>query len=522
MAGNSPQDLNGLGPLMAATGDGGNSDLAGTDDRVEKHNTSPASLQAVKNTSKRMEKMRQQPHVIMFNQSGMPTVVSSGVSGQLQHVSVVGHVQRLPGPSDGNTVVIGGESDELPSKKKATSFKITNVYLSRPPSNDGEDSCDDNEDLEDSHTEDLSDIADSLSSQLETVAALNSGLQTNGPGSAVWNRTSQQISNDDLHLINKPNANSLRRQSSDKDWEPYPHAGFGFVTFHQYPVSYLDKGVVYRDLECSPEMTDTNQPVNIGHQDLKTKFKVVKVETTQPLKRGRWTCIDFTDKHTTPAPAAVSVSSGSDGGSKSIATSATTKTLTRTEVERHYSGQGEAVAESALSLGKEPERQVMEPEFTEERQEEVTSSAKEEEGDQSELTVETYLDNNAKTGVTLPHDPVASTSSKSNLNSPGSVAEGKGKALHIGLGGQQSVPVITATPHSPITNTTGAAAPLPDVTNLQNTIGQVIRLNDGTLAQVALAPVPPQQQLGNVIPNSGPGQIGQQQQQQSVLINVGQ
>lgn len=153
MAGNSPQDLNGLGPLMAATGDGGHSDMAGTDDRAEKHTTSPASLQAVKNTSKRMEKMRQQPHVIMFNQSGMPTVVSSGVSGQLQHVSVVGHVQRLPGPSDGNTVVIGGESDELPSKKKATSFKITNVYLSRPPSNDGEDSCDDNEDLEDSHTE---------------------------------------------------------------------------------------------------------------------------------------------------------------------------------------------------------------------------------------------------------------------------------------------------------------------------------------------------------------------------------
>ena len=218
MAGNTPQDLNGLGPLMTATGDTGHSDLAGTDERAEKHNTSPASLQAVKNTSKRMEKMRQQPHphVIMFNQSGMPTVVSSGVSGQLQHVSVVGHVQRLPGPSDGNTVLIGGESDELPSKKKATSFKITNVYLSRPPSNDGEDSCDDNEDLEDSHTEDLSDIADSLSSQLETVAALNSGLQPNGPGSAVWNRNSQQISNDDLHLINKPNANSLRRQSSDK------------------------------------------------------------------------------------------------------------------------------------------------------------------------------------------------------------------------------------------------------------------------------------------------------------------
>merc|ERR1719154_111061 len=473
-----------------------------------------------------MEKMRQQPHVIMFNDGRMP-MVSSGVSGQLQHVSVVGHVQRLPGPSD--TVLMGGESDELPSKKKATSFKITNVYLSRPPSNDGDDSCDDNEDLEDSHTEDLSDIADSLSSQLETVAALN---QSNGPGSAVWNRNSQQISHDDLHLINKPNANSLRRQSSDKDWEPYPHPGFGFVTFHQYPVSYLDKGMVYNSLECSPEMADiSNQPVNIGHQDLKTKFKVVKVETTQPLKRGRWTCIDFTDKHTTPAPAAAAstVSSGSDGGGgKSSAATGTSKTMTRTEVERHYSG-GQPAVETAVALdsslssassAKEPEQRqaVSEPEFTEERQEEVTSSnyKETEESDQTELTVETYLDT-AKTGVTtLPQlEPVApvvsSSSSKSALNSPGSEQSAKTKpGLHIGL--QQAVPVITATPHSLITS--AAPPPMPDVSSLQQTIGQVIRLNDGTLAQVALAPLPPQQQqMGNsVIPNSG--QMVQQQQQQ--------
>ena len=110
-----------------------------------------------KNMQKRMEKIRQQPHVIMINQSGVPTVVSSGghggMGGHVQHVSVVGHVHHVTGPYEGGVGVPGGEADELPSKKKATSFKITNVYLSRPPSNDGDDSCDDNEDLEDSHTE---------------------------------------------------------------------------------------------------------------------------------------------------------------------------------------------------------------------------------------------------------------------------------------------------------------------------------------------------------------------------------
>merc|ERR1719450_973769 len=127
--------------------------------------------------------MKPGSHVIMFNQSGVPTVVSSGGSGHVQHVSVVGHVQHVAGPYDGGIAVGGSEADELTAKKKASSFKITNVYLSRPPSNDGDDSCDDNEDLEDSHTEDLSDSLSQLetvAAQLETVAALNNPV--NGPG----------------------------------------------------------------------------------------------------------------------------------------------------------------------------------------------------------------------------------------------------------------------------------------------------------------------------------------------------
>ncbi len=46
-----------------------------------------------------------------------------------------------------------GEEQLAPQRKKTTSFKITNVFLSRPPSNDGDESNEDCEDLEDSHTE---------------------------------------------------------------------------------------------------------------------------------------------------------------------------------------------------------------------------------------------------------------------------------------------------------------------------------------------------------------------------------
>ena len=33
-----------------------------------------------------------------------------------------------------------------------------------------------------------------------------------------------------------------------------------------------------------------------GQQDFRNRFRIVKVETTEPLKRGRWTCFDFVDK----------------------------------------------------------------------------------------------------------------------------------------------------------------------------------------------------------------------------------
>jgi hypothetical protein len=48
---------------------------------------------------------------------------------------------------------VEGEEQLAPQRKKTTSFKITNVFLSRPPSNDGDESNEDCEDLEDSHTE---------------------------------------------------------------------------------------------------------------------------------------------------------------------------------------------------------------------------------------------------------------------------------------------------------------------------------------------------------------------------------
>ena len=72
-----------------------------------------------------------------------------------------------------------------------------------------------------------------------------------------------------------------------------------------------------------------------GQQDFRNRFRIVKVETTEPLKRGRWTCFDFVDKPaakekqpeqngdktvkpaaTGPPPAAAATSARPAGGSR--------------------------------------------------------------------------------------------------------------------------------------------------------------------------------------------------------------
>ncbi len=55
-----------------------------------------------------------------------------------------------------------------------------------------------------------------------------------------------------------------------------------------------------------------------GPQDFKNRFKIVKVETTEPLKRGRWTCFDFVDK-----PASKDKVTGTSEPEKQVKTSTT-------------------------------------------------------------------------------------------------------------------------------------------------------------------------------------------------------
>ena len=64
-----------------------------------------------------------------------------------------GYVQGVVMGKGGEVEFSAQDGDDIPARKKTTSFKITNVFLSRPPSNDGDESAEDLDDMDDSHTE---------------------------------------------------------------------------------------------------------------------------------------------------------------------------------------------------------------------------------------------------------------------------------------------------------------------------------------------------------------------------------
>ncbi|CAB4059302.1 unnamed protein product [Lepeophtheirus salmonis] len=152
-----------------------------------------------------------------------------------------------------------GVSDPLlQSKRKNTSFKITNILPSRPPSNDPEESGED--DPDDSHTEDISDGPELpaqpskkfMSTMRGSKEAAVSILSSNGlPASAM------SVLNEAVPVFSK-----------NAKW-------VSSVLAVSHPNNSIDARHGPRD-----------------------RFKVVRMETNIPLKRGRWTCIDYIDKRT--------------------------------------------------------------------------------------------------------------------------------------------------------------------------------------------------------------------------------
>ncbi|KAF3429100.1 hypothetical protein E2986_06588 [Frieseomelitta varia] len=211
----------------------------------------------------------------------------------------LGEPERLYQPvsliSPGNVVTASGNQ----CRKKTSSFQITSVTVGSRMSNDaGEDS---NDDLDESHTEDNS-VEHSRITDIETPSysedtfskedvffnAGNAALSTapviptsSQYGLAIVPSEGNNVSNS----VNDSNINTLD------------------IT------SVTDNNIINLLSSNAKQDADLREVHSHGRNE---RFKVVKIESTEPFKRGRWTCMDYLDHTSVNQPTAISTPKVSD------------------------------------------------------------------------------------------------------------------------------------------------------------------------------------------------------------------
>ncbi|XP_046383522.1 protein bunched, class 2/F/G isoform-like isoform X2 [Ischnura elegans] len=176
-------------------------------------------------------------------------------------------------------------------RKKAPSFQITSVTVNSRMSNDGGD--DSADDLDESHTEDNSDVIDS---------SKITDIENETPSFSE-----DTFSKDDIFF--NPSAASLGTAPVIPTSSQYGLAivseggGGAGVTGGVPGANAMSSGVTCSDLHVSVSDNVININTKSEERDTVTnrneRFKVVKIESTEPFKRGRWVCMDFLDHSNT-------------------------------------------------------------------------------------------------------------------------------------------------------------------------------------------------------------------------------
>lgn len=175
--------------------------------------------------------------------------------------------------------------------RKKTSFQITSVTVGGHPSNDGGD--DSADDLDESHAEDISDVIDtSRATDIENETPSYSEdtfskddvffNSSTSLGSAPVIPTSSQYG---LAIVSTPEgcSNILNANTS----------GGNNTSSNDLHVNVSDN-VINLGIVGSKHLEGDMRDLH-SHTGRNERFKVVKIESTEPFKRGRWMCMDFLD-----------------------------------------------------------------------------------------------------------------------------------------------------------------------------------------------------------------------------------
>lgn len=188
---------------------------------------------------------------------------------------MTGTATALP-PSSSPSLLINAANSSAQSsrnKSKNSSFQITSVTVGpRMSADNGDDSADD---LDESHTDDNSRITDleneTPSFSEDTFSKEDVFFSSSGIGTAPVIPTSSQYG---LAIV-----------------APDPN-GTGSQSISDVHVSVTDAGI---NIMGGPNKHDVDLKDMHNRNE---RFKVVKIESTEPFKRGRWMCMDYLD-HTT-------------------------------------------------------------------------------------------------------------------------------------------------------------------------------------------------------------------------------
>lgn len=175
---------------------------------------------------------------------------------------------------------------EVGHKKKPTSFQITSVTVqgSRLSNDGGDDSADD---LDESHTDDLSsDMLEcsktpDLDNEQLTEDNSNTPDDLTMPGSFIPLKS----------FKSDPSVRPIA-DGNDLPGHVPQHVGIS-TTFQTNPPTVNNVSV---DASHSDTVVNSHLPIiNTIPDHWQHRFKVVKIVSSEPFKRGRWLCMDFVD-----------------------------------------------------------------------------------------------------------------------------------------------------------------------------------------------------------------------------------
>lgn len=214
----------------------------------------------------------------------------------------LGEIDRLHQPvsliAPGNVQVTGGNQC---NRKKTSSFQITSVTVGCRMSNDaGEDS---NDDLDESHTEDNS-VEHSRITDLD-IETPSYSEDTFSKEDVFFNTSNAALSTAPVIPTSSQYGLAIVPSEGGNVNNSVNDSNINTLDI----TSVTDNNIINLLSSNVKQDSDLREVHSHGRNE---RFKVVKIESTEPFKRGRWTCMDYLDHTSVNQPTAIGTPKVSD------------------------------------------------------------------------------------------------------------------------------------------------------------------------------------------------------------------